>query len=263
MDRRAFLAALPACLGLAPASASDPARPAPPWVRFPLVSVRMPGRSHLADLLNHSARTDPDPDRITVAHEVSHYIHADIRNRFGRGFASAGLYVGEDRAVCLGQPRMRLSDIGPMVPPSCRASRFGTYLASTDWDDSPLYVLDEWVAYANGARVGVELHERGEYRGPGRDALAGMVELSIYAAAATAAIERKDPGYFAREPGYLAFVTWHLAACQALHARGRDLAAFRWPGQEALIQRLRTSPDAKALRSVLGRRHAGAWLSPA
>ena len=135
-----------------------------------------------------------DRDRITWAHETTHGLNSYIRNRLGPRKQS--LYVLEGRCVVLDEPsHIRLGDVARAVPQSERGQVYNLYLVQQqrDWDDTPTYVLDEWIAYVNGAKCGQELGlDYGSEVGFAR-------EFTNYARA----LER-----IARSPEITAYVRW-------------------------------------------------------
>lgn len=168
----------------------------------------------------------PD-DGMTSGHETTHGIQAHLRNyeapATGRYNA---FYVLQDRAAFVEEPDMRKSDIAAFVPPSLRGDRYATYITGqTEWDDTPLYVFDEWVAYTNGAEVAVGQVQAGLYHAGWTDAVMGPLELVVYAMATAHAVSMKDPAYFASNMQFRRFTAWNISArcsCSKRAARCRS-----------------------------------------
>lgn len=202
-----------------------------------------------------------DPDPVTRGHETSHGIHAFLRNEHNHtGRRANGFYLLGDRAVIVAEPAMRKSDVAPYVPPSLRGMRYDLYVTGMGaWDDTPLYLWDEWVAYTNGTAVGIDLVERGLWNGGWRDACMGTVEFAVYATAVGMAVEDLDPASF--EPGgqLRAFLAWHLVRSLDLFRRCARLSPFAWDEQDAYFESLIDAPDARPLRDFLRRSYGAGF----
>lgn len=101
-----------------------------------------------------------DSDKITSAHEQTHRINSDIRGKFK---VDCGFYLLKNKAFTIkSHPRVTLSEIAAKVPQARHTSVYKLYLVSQRqwWDKQPLYLLDETVAYLNGASTGVDTGNR-------------------------------------------------------------------------------------------------------
>ena len=137
-------------------------------------------------------RSDRD---ITTCHESTHGVNAVIRNQQirleertievkGSGLISRasrlhfvrvpiptairdpriklgnvnGFYVLGGNGLRLNEPSFHLSDVAKAVPAELQGMSYKLYLQDQQryWEDSPLYVLDEWSAYLNGLQCGLE-----------------------------------------------------------------------------------------------------------
>jgi hypothetical protein len=115
----------------------------------------------LTDIVRHLHPTygtqyDYPDDRITWGQLVSHGIASHLRFAYNvTGKPANGFYVLQDRATLVVEPAMLLSDIPARVPPSLRGPRYASYLAgpAKDQNDTPTYVLEEWVGLTNGSRA--------------------------------------------------------------------------------------------------------------
>ena len=213
----------------------------------------------LTDIVHHLPRSYGDAyydaDTVTWGHETSHGIHAHIRNYLNdTGDRANGFYVLDDRACLVREPMMRKSDVAPFIPASLRWWRYDLYITgSPDWDDTPLYVWDEWVAYTNGAEVGVDRNRRGLWTSGWRGTVDGAIEFTVYAIAVGMAAEAHEPGYFAREPNFRAFLAYNARRAVRLFREGRTLPDFAWDEQDAFFERFRTSADAADMRAWVRR----------
>ncbi len=213
----------------------------------------------LTDIVQHLPRsygdTYYDDDTVTYGHETSHGLHAHIRNTMNdTGTRANGFYVLDDRACLVREPDMRKSDVAVYIPSSLRWTRFDLYLTgSRDWDDTPLYVWDEWVAYTNGSAVGVDRASAGLWRSGWRGTVDGTIEFTVYAIAVGMAAETREPGYFVREPNFLAFLVWNARRAMRLFRAGRVVPDFAWDEQDAYFERWRSGSDAEAMRAWMRR----------
>jgi hypothetical protein len=201
-------------------------------------------------------------DLCTDGHEVSHGIHAHLRNNYNdTGQQANAFYVGDDRAAIVVEPDIRKSQVAPYIPASLRELRYGTYVTGqTAWDDTPLYLWDEWNAYVNGAAVGVELFDCGKWTYGWRDQ-SGNIEFVGYALAVGMAVEELDPDYFAGYPQFREFLAWNLARSMDLYRRTRAMPDFQSATDDALHASLTTSADAAALREFAVRTFGAAWTA--
>lgn len=253
---------------------SPPSEPSPPpehprvvepeFVEVPVVSSRYREESLYADIMNRQSSPFTSSDRDTNAHETTHGINSDLRNKYTRqlGKRVNGFYVTGGKGVIIEEPKLRIRDVVPYLPSGLRSYRYQTYLIQqqSGWDDVPLYLVDEWVAYVNGASVSVEDVERGRHNGQWTDAVSGCLDFSIYCVALCMAIEEKDPGYWQSNTQFRNFMTWHLKKAHTTFMKGRNMEQFRWDKQEKLLQSLRNSEDGKRMRDFLNKYFDGLWL---
>lgn len=223
--------------------------------------------SALTDIVQHLplsyGNTYADSDLVTYGHETTHGINSHARNNLNRtGRRANAFYCMNDRVALVVEPAIRKSQVAPYIPASLRGSRFGLYVTgSSSWDDTPLYLWDEWVAYTNGSEVALALHGAGLWRYGWRDAVAGTLEFTAYALAVGAAVEALDPNYFQNNPQFRAFLAWNARRAMDLYRRGAVIESFRWATQDNLHRALRDSPDAEALRAFARRTFGRAWAA--
>jgi len=217
----------------------------------------------LKDVMNHEAPGDSNnyADRITLAHETSHGIHAYLRNHLSpAGRRYNAFYVLKDRAVFVPEPRIRKRQVGPYVPRSLRASRYSVYVTGqTAWDDTPLYIWDEWNAYVNGGEAGVELSKLGLWNDGWRDAVMGQLEFVVYALATGMAVKENDPNYFKDETQFTDFLAWNTERALKSFHEGAAIPDFAWAEQEEYLASLRTAEDAEALREFTRQTFGKEW----
>ncbi|MEZ4335127.1 MAG: hypothetical protein R3B82_00675 [Sandaracinaceae bacterium] len=221
----------------------------------------------LTDIVNHLpasyGSTYYDSDHVTYGHETSHGIHAHIRNYLNdTGARANGFYVPGGQACLVREPMMRKSDVAAYVPSNLRWSRYSTYVSgAASWDDTPLYVWDEWNAYVNGAEVGVERATTGLWTSGWRGTVDGVIEFVVYGTAVAMAAEAREPGYFAREPNFLPFLAFELERSMTLFRQGQTISVMEWDEQDAYYERLRTSSEAAAMRDWLRANFGPAWTT--
>jgi hypothetical protein len=139
-----------------------------------------------------------------------------------------GFYVLNNQAVLVTEPNIRKSQIGPYVPNSLRGSRYTLYITGqAAWDDTPLYVWDEWNAYVNGGAAGVDLVEHQLWKSGWRDGVAGIIEFVVYALATGQAVKEKDPEYFKNRTQFTEFLAWNLKRSMEVYLTGSNMAWTR------------------------------------
>jgi len=195
----------------------------------------------LADIASHlttqSASVYWDSDLVTAAHECTHGINSNTRVQVGG--KSNAFYCLDDWVCILREPNFRKSQVCAYVPSDLRGGVWSLYMAGqTEWDDRPLYILDEWIAYINGAIAGQELKAMGRTGNRVIDAdIRHCVEFSGYASALMQAVDRLDPNYPDRER-LEAFVAYNLKRTLALTsppqfaAQVNKFAAYYAHGQQ-------------------------------
>jgi hypothetical protein len=121
----------------------------------------------LGDLESHlkKGHSYRDDNKITWAHQVTHGINAVIRNENMIKEGCNGFYVLQDRAIILKEPFITINDVVREIPNKLRGPSFNLYLIEQNdkWNDRPLYLMDEWIAFTNGSEVGKELNFEGWY----------------------------------------------------------------------------------------------------
>ncbi|MBI2395965.1 MAG: hypothetical protein HYV09_40760 [Deltaproteobacteria bacterium] len=209
----------------------------------------------LTDVENHLpssyGTTYRDADKITHGHETSHGIHAHLRNYFNKtGQRANALYVLGDRAAIVVEPKIRKSQVAPFVPTSLRGSRYATYVTGqTAWDDTPLYVWDEWNAYVNGGAVGTDLVKRGLWKAGWRDGVNGQLEFAVYAVAVAMAVQKHDPAYLEGNQQFRELLAWNLRRTMSIFREGQKMKEFAWATQDAYYERMKTGADAAPWRA--------------
>ena len=223
----------------------------------------------LTDIVRHCppewVSTYYDSDRVTHGHETTHGINSYIRNYLNHtGQRVNGFYVLENRAVIMVEPSIRKHQAAEFVPAQLRADRFEMYITGQSaWDDTPLYIFDEWTAYSNGTAVAVDLYLAGAWHWGWRDACMGTIEFVVYSTALAMAVERYDPSYFSGYRQFTAFLGWQLEHALALYRQCATLEPFQWERQEAYFNELRSEagrPLRQFLERIFGLDSVARWL---
>ncbi len=190
-----------------------------------------------------------DSDKVTHGHETTHGINSHLRNNFNdTGQHANGFYVLGDKAAIVVEPDIWKHDVAQYVPSELRGPRFDLYITgSTAWDDTPLYVWDEWVAYTNGGEVGVNLVSSGLWSYGWRDAVMGQLEFTVYALALGMAVRDLDPTYFENNTQFREFMAYNMKRAMDVFRQGRVMSDFAWDTQDAYYDTLRNSEAAADL----------------
>jgi hypothetical protein len=182
----------------------------------------------------HGYRT-PGEGLVHLAHESTHAINSRIRNAAAPNSVFNAFFVGHGTACILREPRVPLSAIAQFVPAELRGpTSFNLYLVrqAGQWNDQPLYVLDEWTAYVNGAAVGLDNATRDNATRGGQPEpceLQQAIEFCGYATALLLAVERLDPAYPDEDKKSLQeFVAWQCERVWMLCERAKAMGPQAW-----------------------------------
>lgn len=256
-----------------PSTPNQPPQPQKPPERIPTF-VQVPvfrkatENSVYGDVLSHS-KDAPFGDRggrATNVHETAHGIHSYLRNKYtklenGKLNRFNGFYCLDGRGVVLEEPNMRKSDINKFVPKNLRSYRYNLYLQGQQaWDDMPLYIYDEWVAYVLGGKCNVEDVQKGRYKGGWTDGVSGCLGFSIYAVATCMAVQEKDPEYWENNKQFRDFTIWMLRESQRTYMLGHKMDQFKWDKQDRLLNEFLTSKEGEPMRRFLREHLEGVWL---
>lgn len=107
-------------------------------------------------------------DKLTSAHETTHQINSEIANSNGGRAKNVGLYLLNDVGFTVDEPSgFTIQTVASKVPQEFRGGIcqvYDLYLVkqAASWGDRPMYLLDEWVAYTNGAVTALQLAQAGD-----------------------------------------------------------------------------------------------------
>lgn len=182
-------------------------------------------------------------NKMTWAHETTHGINARLRNA-RRGRLNA-FYCLDNQAVYIVEPNILIEHVAPRIPRIVRGLSYNLYLNQQRrwWNDRPLYILDEWVAYTNGALAGKEYGlPEWEYE------LHRAHNFNIYAITLLKVVEEKDPNYDRTE--LQRFIKWNIE-------RVFRYTPLRRPKHiEEYLNHVKSSPEVEEVR-VYARRVFG------
>jgi len=215
-----------------------------------------------AGIINYSH--DPTLDiknRMTCAHETTHMINAGLRNSLKKGKNINVFYLPTGWACVIEEPNMRKSQVAQFIPSNVRGYRYSTYVTgATEWDNQPLYLVDEWSAYINGAMVGIDDVNNNRYTDGWTDGVSGCLELSLYCVALSMAIEEYDKEYWNNNDHFKSFMKWNLQRAYNTYIIGKDYPQFKWDKQEEFFRRFRESPSTKKMRDFITEHFDGIGL---
>ncbi len=202
-----------------------------------------------------------DSSKMTWGHETTHGINSHVRNYLNKtGGKANGFYALDNRAVVIAEPNMYKNKVAAFIPQSLRGYRFSLYITGqTAWDDTPLYIVDEWVAYVNGGAVGVDLVNRGLFKDQPSDGVSGALEFTVYALGLALAIEKHDPSYLATNTQFREFFAWQTERAMKVFRAGKDMAQLPSSQQAQMYKNLQTHPDAAPMRALLAKLYGQAF----
>lgn len=152
-----------------------------------------------------------DCDTVGKAHEGTHYMNSQLRCADDpQVLMNNAVYVGDGRYLLFKEPKLLLKDVLPYVRKELRDNIRTIMETWEQWDEQPLYIIDEWTAYTNGSKCANEenadwgrtsgSHQRALWCGEVADAL-------------ITAIEKHDPGYVQLDE-LKQFVAWQHTRTQ-------------------------------------------------
>lgn len=236
------------------------------FYNVPIVSNRIKQNSKYADIINRSRNPVLEHDKDTNGHETTHMIQADLRNNKNRAVNYRqrfnSFYLIGGKGIDFPEPRMRKRDVVKYVPQVLREYRFPTYVSGqTAWDDTPLYLVDEWCAYMNGAEIAIEEYHSGRHDGTKYDAVKGVLEFSVYCTSLCMSIRDNDPEYWKNNVEFKEFMKRQLKRSYAIFNEGIKIDAFQGYRQNEYLERLRKDPSCESIRKFLTEEFDGTWLN--
>jgi len=236
--------------------------PKPPkdiFHEIPVHTERVKEDSIYAEIINRTANPYLRGDRSTQAHETVHEINSVLRNS-GPDNQAAFFFPTSKAFLCL-EPRIKKHMVAQFVPENLRFGRYATYVVGQkEWDNKPLYILDEWSAYLAGASVIVDDLNQGRYKEGVHDGLFGVLEFSVYSIALCIAIRTYALQYWNTTPELHAFVSRMLSQSSKVFHEKHNSKEMQFKDQEVMLTRFRASSDASLLRTFCRRYLNTVWL---
>lgn len=239
----------------------------PKWTSYqPLRQVSNLGKV-LSDVEGHlkAGHIYRDSDKITWTHEGTHGINSDLRQKFSRGgncciaymdnkpvFKSLehinGFYVLNNKACIINEPQSSVTAAAHEVPRSLQGTSFNLYMVqqARSWNDSPLYIFDEFSAYTNGSdcRLDLGIQQR-------QESTLQMLEFGVYAMCLAKACNSDDPQF-------KNFLRWQLTRAMKIY-RDSKVKLDNADRHDAYLEKLRSSSDADGLRQFVRGYFGSSW----
>jgi len=191
----------------------------------------------LGDIESHLPHGHPykDADKITYAHECSHGINSNIRNKYSNLGKINAFYCLQNRAIVLKEPDITLAKVARAVPDSLRGSVYRLYLINQQryWNHEPLYVLDEFDSYINGSvcRLDLKIENRAE-------SVRNMAEFNVYSICLSQ--------LFQPDLEFKNFLIWQLERAMSIYQQSLNLGDISAATEYLNI--FKTNKDASSLR---------------
>lgn len=189
-----------------------------------------------------------DNDKITWAHETTHGINSNARMKFSRNGRINAFYVLENRVVVIQEPNTTIRNVAANVPESLRGGVYNLYLVqqAAAWNDTPLYIFDEWSAYVNGSdcRLDLDIYNRHE-------TVQYMLEFNVYATCVAMTSKSDDQQL-------KSFLMWEIERAMKIYEKSINVGGSITL-RAAYIDQMRTSPDAAQWRVFCQQYYGADW----
>ena len=219
-------------------------------------------KSKYAEILSKTKRKVTGYSRSTNAHETTHMIHAELRMKSNASEKHNSFYIVNTGAIDFPEPKIKKNDVAKYGPQVLRGGRYKTYITQAQvWNDQPLYLVDEWIAYLNGAEVAIEEVETGRYKGRRYCEVPGVVEFSVYCTALCMAIRDLDKAYWYNENiRFKFFVIEQLKRSKEIFEKGNSMRCFQGRKQHKYLETWKTSKECEQLRQFMIDELDSTWL---
>lgn len=218
----------------------------PVWIDYQAVTTPNPSLGNvLADIESHIdyqwlqrngiSTSYRNSDRATWGHETTHGIHSILRNLHQANGRKNAFYVLNNRAIILPEPPVTLGAASMYVPYALRGATWDLYMVQgrQQYENQPLNICDEWVAYTNGTEVGLDLKlDRSE-------SAMYMLEAMVNAFGLAAAIDDQNQAY--DDAQFKAFVVWNANRNMQLIKRCKSVPGMHSQKQDAYLKLLMAS----------------------
>lgn len=211
----------------------------PQWTNYPPTSNQTQGRCKIwLDVMNHANEGEKHKKDgpCTQVHETLHGICKRDSSRYG-------IYCFNSRLAWVSNLDTTLNTVSSSVPQSLRGKTYNLYLKKQQiyFNTEPIYIFDEWCAYAGGSACAIDMTENEGWREQRWDTILFMREFDVYAL--TLAFVTKPT-----DEQFKNFLGWQLERTAKLYDEARKHPNLTHQWQEEYLNKLRTSPDAEELR---------------
>ena len=166
------------------------------------------------------------------------------RMKFSRNGRINAFYVLENRVVVIQEPNTRIRSVAAKIPSSLRGDVYSLYLVQQAgaWDDTPLYIFDEWSAYTNGSacRIDLGIQSRSE-------TVQYMLEFNVYSSCVAWDSNSADPQL-------KAFLMWQIERAMNIYKESTNA-----DGAAIYLEKMRTSSDATQWRGFCKQYFGSDW----
>ena len=156
-----------------------------------------------------------------------------------------GLDVKLGFAAVIVEPPTTIRAAAAKVPQSLRGGVYNLYMVQQagSWNDTPLYIFDEWVAYTNGSEVRKDLGITGR-----AETVTYMMEFNVYSMSLAMVVKEKG-GY--DDTQFKAFLMWNMERSVKIYNSEPEATAY--------LNKLRTNGDAENLRAFARSYFGAEW----
>jgi hypothetical protein len=203
-------------------------------------------------------------DLTTWGHETTHGIHEYLRSRHNpTGRKAAAFYLLNDKAAVVVEPKVLKRRVAEFIPLALQGENYALYITGqTVWDDTPLYILDEFFGQLNGAAVALD---RRYSRTESPDfAPAALVEFVSYGIALAMAVQKYDPAYFTDNHQFSAVLAVAIERAMLLYRHAAATAEAGLPAEkqaQRLYHNLTVDQSGAPMREFALRLFGATWTN--
>lgn len=200
-----------------------------------------------SDVISCSKKPVFESSRSTSVHETCHMISSELRRNKSN---SNGFYKPSSKGVIVEQPKIKISDVAKYVPKNLRGIRYKLYFQDQlkYWNDSPLYIMEEWNCYTIGGLSGLTDYKLGISKEK-TDMVSGTFEFKIYSIALYMCINNMDKNYdignFRNFFSYLSELSFNI------FNEGRLIEEFKSQSSNRLFDEFCNSQEGKTFMNFL------------
>ncbi len=207
------------------------------------------------EIINRCKKPFWDKPISTSAHETIHMLHAEQRNKEGGRIQC--LYVVPDKLFKIREGQFTKDKVAEFIPKCFHSSRYNLYIKGSEaWNNRPLYIYDEWVAYIYGGFVANE-HE--DVMGNVTGVAYGALEFAIFSVALCMAAEKYDPDLLDNENQLKLFTKYNLEKTEDLFYKTRII--FPLESMEKTYDDLLYNQETESIRSYIRNNFDGVLLN--